>query len=186
MIVAQLLAVASAALVPTRLVLAPHCEVKHATPSAHSSRHAALTLSAETTTVAVPLSSPTAAESAKDELLSLLIDGLASVAEERPLVSELLLTLERLNPTPEPARSVLLNGVWELKFAGAPGPGLIDSPTREIALALYATGYSAGAAVQLLSKLPGQPASVSGANPPNPSYPAPPRTPPAPPPTPPP
>jgi len=90
----------------------------------------------------------------KDALISMLLDGLAISSERRADVSEQLLLLERTNPTPKPTTSSLLNGVWELKFAGAPGPGLLDSPTRELALAIYATGYSAGSLLQLLDKLP--------------------------------
>lgn len=92
--------------------------------------------------------------SAKDRLLSLMLDGLSVDSNTRTEMSETLLALEKENPTEQPAYSRLLNGVWELQFAGAPGPGLLDSPTREIALALYATGYSAGSLLQLLSKLP--------------------------------
>jgi hypothetical protein len=90
----------------------------------------------------------------KDALLSECLDGFDMDERRRMEVGEILTALERTNPTTEPSRSRLLNGVWELQFAGAPGPGLIDSPTREIALALYSTGYSAGALVQFLKKLP--------------------------------
>lgn len=91
---------------------------------------------------------------AKDYLLSLMLDGLSVDSGTRNEMNEALLRLEKGNPTEQPTYSRLLNGVWELKFAGAPGPGLLDSPTREIALALYATGYSAGSLLQGLSKLP--------------------------------
>lgn len=92
--------------------------------------------------------------SPKDALLSECLDGLVVDDVRRPEIGELLLKLERTNPTSEPARSQLLNGVWELQFAGAPGPGLVDSPTRELALSLYSAGYSPGALLQLLKKLP--------------------------------
>jgi len=91
---------------------------------------------------------------AKDALLSLLLDGLGMAADKRAEVSEVLLRVESANPTPEPSQSLLFNGVWELRYAGAPGPGLIDSPTRELALALYTTGFSAGGLISFLSKLP--------------------------------
>eukprot|EP00965_Chrysotila_dentata_P116543 3852380-Pleurochrysis_carterae.AAC.1 len=54
----------------------------------------------------------------KDALISMLLDGLAISSERRADVSEQLLLLERTNPTPKPTTSSLLNGVWELKFAG--------------------------------------------------------------------
>lgn len=92
--------------------------------------------------------------SAKDALLSQLLDGLSISTAARLELGETLIALEKENPTTKPAYSRLLNGVWELQFAGAPGPGLLDSPTREIALALYATGYSPGALLQFLGKLP--------------------------------
>ena len=45
-------------------------------------------------------------------------------------LNELILALSYNNPTAEPARSPLLNGKWEVVYAGAPGNGLADSPTR--------------------------------------------------------
>ena len=98
---------------------------------------------------------PLCSTSPKDALLSECLNGLGGIDESRrPEVGELLLKLERTNPTEDPARSRLLNGVWELQFAGAPGPGLLDSPTRELALSLYSAGYSPGALLQFLKKLP--------------------------------
>ena len=92
----------------------------------------------------------------KDELLSKIIDGLSEEATvaSRPVVNELVLQLERFNPTEAPARSNLLNGVWELQYAGGLQSGLVDSPTRELALAIYSAGYSAGTLLQVLGKLP--------------------------------
>ena len=55
-------------------------------------------------------------------------------------LSEAVLALSRINPTDVPARSALINGVWELAWAQTPGAGLADSPTRPLALALYSTG----------------------------------------------
>eukprot|EP00967_Tisochrysis_lutea_P117088 scaffold189124_cov27-Tisochrysis_lutea.AAC.2 len=114
-----------------------------------------LLLSVATSALVGRLGSPVmCALSSKDALLSQTLDGLALDESLRPQIGELLLSLERENPTASPARSPLLNGVWELQFAGAPAPGLVDSPTRELALALYSAGYSPGALVQFLKKLP--------------------------------
>ena len=53
--------------------------------------------------------------------------------------------LESTNPTADPATSPLLNGVWDVAFQGyAPGP--LPSPTRPLALALYAGGFTPGIA----------------------------------------
>jgi len=89
----------------------------------------------------------------KEELMSLLLDGLKTKPDTGQF-GECLLALERGNPTPEPARSSLLNGVWSLQYAGALSAGVVDSPTREIALSIYSSSYSAGVLQQLLSKLP--------------------------------
>lgn len=91
---------------------------------------------------------------AKADLLTILNDGLMELSAKRVAVNELLLQLERGNPTQQPARSPLLNGVWEVTFAGLYGPGLLDSPTREFALLLYTGGFSAGVVMQFLNKLP--------------------------------
>lgn len=69
-------------------------------------------------------------------------------------INELLLQLERDNPTEAAAQSTLLNGVWELQYAGSLAPGIIDSPTRELALSIYSSSYSAGVLKELLRKLP--------------------------------
>ena len=61
----------------------------------------------------------------------------------RDEVSELLVKMESKNPTAEPATSALLNGVWDVAYQGyAPGP--LPSPTRPLALALYAGGFTPG------------------------------------------
>ena len=61
----------------------------------------------------------------------------------RDEVSELLVKMEAKNPTEEPATSALLNGVWDVAYQGyAPGP--LPSPTRPLALALYAGGFTPG------------------------------------------
>lgn len=72
----------------------------------------------------------------------------------RAEVGELLLRLERENPTAEPARSLLLNGVWDLRYTGGLAAGMVDSPTRELALGIYSAPFSAGVLKQLLPKLP--------------------------------
>lgn len=83
----------------------------------------------------------------KDELLSVVGAAVGdSVSSDlRDEVSELLLKLEGANPTTEPATSALLNGVWDVAYQGyAPGP--LPSPTRPLALALYAGGFTPGVA----------------------------------------
>ena len=55
-------------------------------------------------------------------------------------MNELLYKLERTNPTEEAAASPLLNGVWELVYNGGYSDGLLASPTRQLALFLYAGG----------------------------------------------
>jgi len=65
------------------------------------------------------------------------------------------LRLETLNPTEEPAFSKLLEGDWEFKFVGSMAKGILESPTREIALLLYAGGYTPGRfSLDIASRLP--------------------------------
>lgn len=91
----------------------------------------------------------------KAELLSIAANRPQTLDDAtRALVNELILTLERSEPTPSPASSSLLNGVWQLQLPGALGKGFFDSPTRELALLLYSAGYSPGTFMQLLGKLP--------------------------------
>ena len=81
----------------------------------------------------------------KDELLSVVGAAVGdSVSSDlRDEVSELLVKMEAKNPTEEPATSALLNGVWDVAYQGyAPGP--LPSPTRPLALALYAGGFTPG------------------------------------------
>ena len=83
----------------------------------------------------------------KDELLSVVgAAGGDSVSSDlRDEVCELLVKMESKNPTAEPATSALLNGVWDVAYQGyAPGP--LPSPTRPLALALYAGGFTPGVA----------------------------------------
>ena len=86
---------------------------------------------------------------------SLLID---STAQET--VEEHILELSANNPTAEPARSILMNGKWEVLYAGSPGAGFLDSPTRPLALALYAAPLSPSVLAQGLAKLPFADASL--------------------------
>lgn len=69
--------------------------------------------------------------------------ALGEVSEtDRAMINEVLLKLEALNPTIEPARSPLLNGEWELRYSGGySSEGALRSPTRQVALFLYSGGY---------------------------------------------
>ena len=90
---------------------------------------------------------PVVPASPKDELLAVVSTSQPSGASEttRASVLELLAKLEPANPTQAPATSPLLNGCWTVVYTGyAPGP--LNSPTRPIALALYAGGYTPGLA----------------------------------------
>merc|ERR1719310_2562812 len=63
--------------------------------------------------------------------------------------------LEASNPTSDPARSDLLTGKWKIKYTGAVAKGPVDSPTREIALVMYAAGFGPGAgALSIANRLP--------------------------------
>lgn len=104
--------------------------------------------------------------SAKDELMSVISAsspaGAKLSSDLRSAVIELLIKLEPSNPTESPATSPLLNGVWDVVYSGyAPGP--LKSPTRPLALALYAGGFSPGlAALSLARMLPESIADVGG------------------------
>ena len=65
-------------------------------------------------------------------------------AQSRPIINELLLQLEAKNPTPAPTDSPLLTGSWKFAYNGSIAPGLVPSPTRPLALAMYAGGFSPG------------------------------------------
>jgi hypothetical protein len=90
--------------------------------------------------------------------------GLAPSEEKRAEINEVLLKLEALNPTPQPATSPLLNGVWELNYAGLySSKGSLLSPTRQLALFLYSGGYSPGLfAIQLAKQLPSNLVEIVG------------------------
>jgi len=102
---------------------------------------------------------PPTLEKMKGQLMTQLSvgSGLKGAADpaNRAEINELVLKLEQMSPTETPAESALLNGVWELLYTGGYGMGFFDSPTREIALALYTGGFRPGLFANLLSKLPG-------------------------------
>jgi len=62
----------------------------------------------------------------------------------RGRLDETILELERLNPSEEPVYSELIDGSWTVKYSGSYAPGLLSSPTRELALFLYGGGFSLG------------------------------------------
>lgn len=90
--------------------------------------------------------------------------GLAPSEETRAEINEVLLKLEALNPTEKPATSPLLNGIWELRYAGLyTSKGSMQSPTRQLALFLYSGGYSPGLfALQLAKQLPSNLVDIVG------------------------
>lgn len=95
-----------------------------------------------------------AAVSAKESLMSLLDDSMLAQevlkAEGKPAkgrVDEAILALERYNPSEEPVYALELDGTWEVKYSGSIAPGLLASPTRELALFLYGGGFSLGNAL---------------------------------------
>lgn len=45
---------------------------------------------------------------------------------DRELIAELLLQLEKLNPTEAPATSPLINGKWKFIYAGGQTPGMLS------------------------------------------------------------
>jgi PAP_fibrillin len=84
-------------------------------------------------------------------------DGAADLTtEQRAAISEALYRLEAVNPTPRPATSPLINGVWELRYVGGyTADWALPSPTRQLALFLYSGGYSPGVfAYSLAQQLP--------------------------------
>lgn len=101
----------------------------------------------------------TASESVITSIMDYLPSSLTSsgeiTAEDRASINEAVLKLEALNPTEDPVYSSLLNGVWNLRYAGGYSESKIPSPTRDLALFLYSGGYSPGLfALNLAQKLP--------------------------------
>jgi len=96
---------------------------------------------------------------AKAKLLDLLDDEFlvqdllkAEGKSMRGRLDEAILELERANPIEEPAYSELLDGTWKVKYTGTYAPGVLDSPTRELALFLYSGGFSPGNALTSLAE----------------------------------
>merc|ERR1712176_344040 len=83
--------------------------------------------------------------------------------EYRTQINEMLYQLESRNPTQYPTTSPLLNGTWEFKYLAGIAPGPVPSPTREIALFMYAGGYTPGKFLfDLSNKLPSSLVDISG------------------------
>lgn len=100
---------------------------------------------------------PSKEEAFVSNVMDLMPSTLGEVtAETTRAVNEAIFKLEQVNPTKEPTLSPLLNGVWELRYAGGYTPEwALPSPTRQIALFLYSGGYSPGLfALSLAQKLP--------------------------------
>lgn len=93
--------------------------------------------------------------SPKEELMSVVAassPGSSMTADLRASTLETLMKLEPTNPTEAPATSPLLNGVWDVVYSGyAPGP--LASPTRPLALFLYAGGFTPGVAGLSLARM---------------------------------
>lgn len=116
---------------------------------------------AEESTIDVDNKPSTESESVVSSIMDYLPSSLASSGEispsDRASINEAILKLEALNPTPDPAYSPLINGVWTLRYAGGYSEPKIPSPTRDLALFLYSGGYSPGLfALGLAQKLPSQ------------------------------
>mmetsp|Transcript_33430 Transcript_33430/g.73132 ORF Transcript_33430/g.73132 Transcript_33430/m.73132 type:complete len:339 (-) Transcript_33430:169-1185(-) len=93
-------------------------------------------------------------QKAKDDLMDLLDDATVQQEVLRPegkptrgRVDELILALERYNDCVDPAYSELIDGSWKVKYSASVAPGLLSSPTRELALFLYGGGFSLGSAL---------------------------------------
>jgi len=96
-----------------------------------------------------------------EAIVSSVLDELPSFGpvsrETRANINEALYQLEALNPEgTKAALSPLLNGVWELRYAGGySDEWALPSPTRQVALFLYSGGYSPGIfALTLARQLP--------------------------------
>lgn len=94
-----------------------------------------------------------AAAEAKEKLLDFLSDETVAdevlLPEGRPTrgrVDEMILALEKCNTEDEPVYSEKLDGTWKVQYSGSFAPGLLASPTRELALFLYG-GFSLGNAL---------------------------------------
>ena len=115
----------------------------------------------EDDTIDVENKPSTATETVVSSIMDYLPSSLATsgsiTAQDRASINEAVLKLEALNPTEDPVYSPLINGVWTLRYAGGYSEPKIPSPTRDLALFLYAGGYSPGLfALSLAQKLPSQ------------------------------
>lgn len=79
----------------------------------------------------------------KDAKAALLaeLDG----AQDRKVLAEAVLALEACNPTREPTKSELIKGRWRFAYNAGIAPGPVPSPTRPLALGMYAGGFTPGA-----------------------------------------
>merc|ERR1712238_266628 len=69
-----------------------------------------------------------------DDLDDLPLTGEIPDERTRASINEVLLKMEASNPTPKPAQSLLMNGIWSLRYAGMyDGKGALSSPTRQLA-----------------------------------------------------
>jgi len=83
--------------------------------------------------------------------------------DARLSLSEALPRLEAANPTPTPSTSSLLEGAWQFVMVSGPPPGIVASPTRELALLFYSGGYGPGiAGLAISERLPETLLSVNG------------------------
>lgn len=75
---------------------------------------------------------PTKEEALVSNVMDLMPDTLGEAsAEQRSAINEAIYKLEAMNPTPDPTLSPLLNGVWELRYAGGySADWALPSPTR--------------------------------------------------------
>jgi hypothetical protein len=82
-------------------------------------------------------------EAMVSNVLDTIPSTLGEVSEsDRAVINEVILKLEALNPTVDPALSPLLNGEWELRYSGGySSEGALQSPTRQLGLFLYSGGY---------------------------------------------
>ena len=106
---------------------------------------------------------PSETENTVTKLLDLVPSVVGEVSESRrAIINEVILKLEALNPTKQPAKSSLVNGVWELRYAaGYTSDWAISSPTRQLALFLYSGGYSPGLfALSLANNIPSNIVSI--------------------------
>jgi len=95
-------------------------------------------------------------------LVTSVLDLISLDEEPQAEINEVLLKLETLNPTPKPATSPLLNGIWELRYAGLyTSKGSLSSPTRQLALFLY-SGSPGLFALQLAKQLPSNLVDIVG------------------------